>query len=223
MDLLCKLERHFDSEIKLMQFVIDSNWEQAWVIEKDNIPPNISQIDSLLQNQFENIACEVFFEDITNKQMFFGLKYLKDRNHFLECYQFIYKLCVALSAKNFKLSELIEQISWQLEKVPLFSKEPSYLELGVVNYWQSDGSVRLWEQGQPKQLSEADIEAKLQNNKQLIGSDKNYQAIEFAFEGEYPHWLGIQIGEKKNGMYEANISSIVDLAEELFGFKSPVA
>lgn len=222
-DLLSKLELNFNSEIKLIQFALDSNWEQAWVIEKDNILSNISKVETFLENKFETISCEVFFEDITNNQMFFGIRYLKERNNILECYQFIYKLCVALSAKSPGLADLIEQISWELGSIPLLSKEPSYLEIGIVDFWKSCGSIILWKQGELKQLSEANIEEKLQKNKQLICTERNYQAMEFAFEGDYPHWLGIQIGERKNSIYETNLSSIVGFANELFGFESLVA
>lgn len=223
MDLLSKLERHFNSEIKLIQFALDSNWEQAWIIEKEHIPPNLAEIETFLENKFESIACEIFFEDIINNQMFFGIRYLKNKNNILECYQFIYKLCVALSAKSPGLADLIEQISWELRSTPLLSKQPSHLEIGVVDFWKSCGSTILWQQGEPKRLSEENIKEKLKHNQQLICTEKNYQAIEFAFEGEYPHWLGIQIGERKNSIYETNLSSIVDFANELFGFESLVA
>ncbi len=105
----------------------------------------------------------------------------------------------------------------------MLPSEPSHIEVGVVDFWKSCGSVVLWQQDEPKQLSETLIREKLQTNKQLICTALNYQAIEFAFEGEYSHWLGIQIGKRKNGIYKTDINSLIGFAIELFGFESVAA
>ena len=232
---LTKLNQRFNSKVKLMQFALDGNWEQAWVV-KDSITPETGKVElararcpnpfgqnveSFLQSKFKNIACEVFFEDTANNHLFFGIKYLQDNK--LECYQFISKLYAALSPKSRGVSDIIDKISCELGSIPLLSGEPSHIEVGVVDFWKTCGAVILWQQGEPKKFSEADIKDKLQNNKQLICTERNYQAIEFAFEGVYPHWLGIQVGERKNSIYQTELSRLVSFASELFGFESVAA
>ena len=227
-NLLNTLNQRFNSEINLIQLALDGNWEQALRIEKEKIPLEISEVETFLQRKFRNIGFEVFFKDTENNRMFFGIRYLKNKKNMLggcqfEGLQFVSKLCAALSPENQGLADLMSRISYELGGIPLLFGEPSHLEIGVVDFWKACGSAILWRQGELKQFSEAGIREKLKYNKQLLYAERNYQAIEFAFEGDYPHWLGLQIGERKNGLYETNISRLIGFSSELFGFENGAA
>ncbi|MCF8068469.1 MAG: hypothetical protein K9L30_07790 [Desulfobacterales bacterium] len=211
---LSQLDARFNSKIMLVQLAVDNCWEKAWKFNSCE-KPDKSELDAYLSSGFKEIACEIFFNDPDGKQLFLGLCYEPEDNDVPECKRWVNKLFDALNFQNSGILNTINTLSKALGDKYLFQLNPSRIEVGVTDFWGSCGAQLLWQGNRPRRLSKPTVQELLSANNNLYATPLNYQSVEFSFEGKYPHWIGIQVGEKKDKIYTINIDRLMDLADNI--------
>lgn len=217
MSFLSQLDIRFYSEIVRIQLAIDNCWENAWVLNGHKKPDN-NEIESYLGSGFREIACEAFFNDPSGEQLFLGISYQPQENPAAESRQWIIKLLEVFTTQSSGIINTIGHLSGVLNDIRLFQGTPASIEVGVTDFWNSCGTELLWHKDKPKRLSKSTILQQISDNTDLYATSYNYQSLEFSFEGTYPHWIGIQVGKKSDGIYKVDVDKIVDLTVELFSF-----
>jgi hypothetical protein len=162
----------------------------------------------------DRIAVELFYELNDGRHAFLGVRYGNLLNKVSSPLSFLSKFIELLPAvAELSLPEAAVIVGQELAGDPqlLLGKDVSFLELGVCDWWLSEGSKRIWEQGEA-QLTEEELTSKLSGEQQLLVNKKNFVALEIAIN-QPEHWLGIEVSEHVDGEYRLDIDSIVGLAK----------
>jgi len=214
MSFLSQLDIRFNSEIVRIQLAVDNCWEKAWVLNGHKKPDN-NEIDLYSSSGFNEIACEAFFNDPSGEQLFLGISYQPQNNAASESRQWITRLLEVFTTQNSGILNTIGHLSGALDDMRLFQSTPARIEVGVTDFWDSCGAELLWDKDKPERISKSTVLRQLSDKPDLYATPLNYQSVEFSFEGAYPHWIGIQVGEKRDGIYKIDVDKLVDLTVEL--------
>ena len=171
-------------KISKLQIAKESDWEECMIIKE------ASHINSLKEwcasVTCENIAAEAFF-DMPEKNMrdaFIGVRIKASPETFvllLDIFQEFTRM------ETYCLGSFISSIESYLNGC-LFQSIPDYSEVGVVNYWNSFGSVKLCSKDFVSCKAEA---LKIFETNSKWKTPPAQVAIEFAYTHPIQHWIGI--------------------------------
>ena len=178
--------------VSKLQFAEESNWENCCIFDDKSKIVCFHEWSANVTNG--NIAVEAFF-DIPEKGVhgaFAGMRF-KSSLQILSMFNNIAEFFITDRA-GFALSTFII-LTESGSGLHLFRSTYTYAELGVINYWNSFGAVRL----QSKTPAACEKET---NN--IFKSDPRWNnppgetAIEFAYTKPIPHWIGCNTNELVN-------------------------
>ena len=195
-----------------VQIAHNGKWEE---ILKAPLNRNMGYLDYKkdFSDPSERIAVELFYELNDGRHVFLGLRYNNTLSKVSSPVEFLDKFIELLPViAELPLLKSAEKIGQELagNSNLLLGDNISFLELGVCDWWLSEGSKRIWEQGEP-QLTLEELKNKLSEQRQLLVNKKNYVALEIAFN-EPEHWFGIEVSKHVNDEYRLDTDRIIDLA-----------
>ena len=177
---LCRIEK--------LQFAPESRWEEAVVVEPGGLMTELSAwLDSLRGGR---LGFEAFFGmpyDGGRLAAFIGMR--------LEFSDEIRSLAAEaaelfLSRRPVSVDGLLAETERRLG-LRLFAGEPAFMELGLINRWQSFGGLTFWRkcEGYPSgKFTEA-----LAAAPRYLGNLPAPPAIETAYSAPVPHWFGVSV------------------------------
>lgn len=210
-ELINKLSLH-DTRPISVQIADNAEWEKMLKVP---LGSNMGIVDyeKDFSNPSDRIAVELFYELNDGRHAFFGVRYGHLLSKVSSPVDFLRKYVELLPAvAELALPEAAARVGEELADDPqlLLGKDVSFLELGVCDWWLSEGSKRIWEQGET-QITEEALENQLADQQQLLVSKKNFVALEIAIN-KPEHWLGIEVSEHVNDEYRLDIGRIIELA-----------
>lgn len=161
----------------------------------------------------DRIAVELFYELNDGRHAFLGVRYENLLSNVSSPKSFLNMFVELLPAfAELPMTEAAVKLGHELAGDPqlLLEKDVSFLELGVCDWWLSEGSKRIWKHGEA-QLTEDELRSQLEDQPQLLVNKKNFVALEIAFN-QPEHWLGIEVSERVDDEYRLDIDRIIDLA-----------
>ena len=182
--------------VQKLQFTCDSRWEECLVLERGGEEADIERW--LRDFNAEAVGAEAFFTCAGHSlaaPSFTGLR-LRGSNENLKA--------VRMAAQKFISGELLcvsDFVLWaeNAAGAPLFIGEPAFLELGLVNLWNSFGPLR-FKVSPDEDYSEA-LARILAEAPRFNGPLPAPPAVEFGFEVPLPHWLGVSAAIGGDGAY----------------------
>ncbi len=171
--------------IERLQIAQGSDWENCLVFEREEREESsFSERDFLTA---DNLAIEAFFdlpeENIT--AAFVGIRLTNN----ITTRSFMQNVIKNFNAGHgYTLGRFIFETE-NLLFAKLFDEEPDFLELGIVNFWNSFGSVRFWRKGDG--LPEKSLADALAEHPEFYGELPGIPAVESAFLTPVPHWFGL--------------------------------
>jgi hypothetical protein len=191
------------------QIAVGGNWEDAIRIDLENPQLPAKDIDS-------SVAGEVFYALSDGRRAFLGLRYAKSLHLATTPEAFLRDfLTVLQGASQRPFQDTVKLLGTALDGNPQTYAEQALnkLELGVVDFWKSAGSLVIWNEGQSLPDEQA-ISKKLVGHQPLITNQKNHIALELA--GDNPEfWLGVQVSTKQTDTYQLNQTLLQELISAL--------
>lgn len=178
--------------VSKLQFATGSRWEEALIVEK-NLPP--AELHAWLGRfKDSHIGAEAFFE-ISGTQAFIGARLAFSPAVGDEAARVAEEF---LSRAGFAVCDFIKSAE-KISDAPLFLGEPGFMELGLVNMWQSFGPLPFWkkEGGSPF----ARLNAALLRDGRFASELPAPPAVEIAWDSPLPHWLGVCLSRGVGGKY----------------------
>ncbi len=183
------INNFFILPVTKLQFANASDWENCLVLEKNSIKNTFDEWADSLSANF--IGVEAFF-DIPEKNMlgaFIGFRASASKENIAECSRLAASFIA--SDTDYLLENFVKAEQCLLVTKDLSAGEPDFIELGIVNNWNSVGAMRFWNRGDGDIyecfLSELDRSPRFKNRLPA------YAAIEFAYSSPIPHWLGLPV------------------------------
>ncbi len=174
--------------IEKLQFEPESRWEEAVVVDPGS---SMTELSAWL-NDFRGgrLGVEAFFSLPCNGGIlsaFIGLR--------LEFSDEIRSLAAEaaesfLARRPLSVGGLLADVERGLG-LRLFAGEPAFMELGLINRWQSFGGLTFWRMGEgypSGKFAEA-----LAAAPRYLGKLPAPPAIETAYSAPVPHWLGVSV------------------------------
>lgn len=162
----------------------------------------------------ETVAAEIFYRLASGRLAFAGIPYSTGLRRVTSPTEFV-NLFIGLAGQLLasRLDEAVAMLGRELnsDSRTYAFDEPEHLELGVIDYWKSVGSVVIWRRNAaepvPKQVTDISI-----HNEALLRNRLNHIAVEFAYR--HPaHWLGVQVSDAQDGGFELNMVHLQQLVE----------
>lgn len=188
-------------------------WEEAIRIDFDE------EIDlSSLADRMDDptVAFEVFYELNDGRTTFLGVRYSSDMSAVSSPIDFLGKFQDELkTAQNSSMSDIFTKFGQAFDGDPnyLLANEPSYVEIGVVDYWKSSGSLILRKQGEPS-VTEQSLRGTLEQNELLTRNQKNHMSLDFACDNPQ-HWIAVQTSKQENTEYVTDLTLLTQLVNML--------
>jgi len=188
-DMLKKQLR--EAQIIKIQLAADSSWESALTVEKETPATNA---DAWMQTfEAAYLGIEVFLEpcDAETIAVFAGVRVEATSEHLAAARELIL-LWQASSA--FSLSDFLRYMEEKMSLAGLFTGEPDFMEMGILNLWGSFGALCFWERG--------DGACRDAFYRALSGAGRfksflpAQAVIETAFATPVPHWLGCPVSRE---------------------------
>jgi hypothetical protein len=195
-----------------VQVAQNGEWEKMVKVQLDDTEVNTNDLLDIL-NPNDTLAFEVFYELDDGTHIFFGVRFgslLKETStpdNFLNA---VVKLLQPISTMSF--IDCIKYIGLKLanDSSIFLNDEVSFLELGVTDWWKSEGSKRLWNSGDDN-LSSQNLKDQLSDQQQLLKSAKNYISLELAIK-QPEHWLGIEVSKYTAEQYTLDMDKLLKLS-----------
>jgi hypothetical protein len=150
-----------------------------------------------------DVAIEIFFE--AQDIFMFGFRYSEKLG--ITQAGFMHTIVrVAQNAKHpLEFSELLMVLleNWLL---PCDVSACSKIELGILDFWKSEGAFEIWRTDLPKVIANPFIVPK-----HLYENSKNVQLLEFSATTPMLHWVGLGVGKKENKIFRLNDLCLEDL------------
>jgi hypothetical protein len=198
------------SSVTRLQLAPGSEWENCLVVKK--------QIDADITAQWLNrftseyIGVEAFF-DMPNENIsdaFAGIRAPASENNI----EIMLRMTRKFLNSSFTIADFLDEAKIA-SGGDLFAGEPDFLELGVVNYWNSFGAMRFWKSGSGSEYTA--FENALKTRVDFMSVLPAPAAIESAFSAPLPHWLGIPVSSEKNGEYFLSVQQAKTVLERIAG------
>jgi hypothetical protein len=181
MSLIEELNKTIEQSPSLIQVAINGMWEDTWKIPFDDGLPSIAAINQYLEKGAEGIAIEVFFKTTDGYNIMFGIRFI-DRLVTTSPREFLVTSFNSIWAeKPLPFVTMITELSEKLTGDPksLFRVDPTGVELGVINWWKSMGSLEIWNSSEVKTINKEDLKKQLEVNPHLLKNNKNYVAVDY--------------------------------------------
>jgi hypothetical protein len=194
------------------QIADNAVWERMLKVPLDNNMGAINY-EKDFSSPSNRIAVELFYELSDGRHAFLGVRYGDLLSSVPSPKSFLDKFVQLLPAvAELSLPDAAAKVGQELAGDPelLLAGDVSFLELGVCDWWLSEGSKRIWKQGE-SQLTKETLTNQLADQKQLLVSTKNFVALEVA-TNQPEHWLGIEVSKHVDSQYQLDIERIVELA-----------
>lgn len=166
-----------------------------------------------ISNPGPSQAVEFFYRLEDGSNIFFGVRFgssFKNAPAPIDFLQKIASLLQPIATQGFMAT--VRLLGTELNDNPgtFLHGDVSFLELGVADWWKSEGSKRIWVAGEAG-LTAQSLSQKLSDQQQLLRSTKNYVALECAI-GQPEQWLGIEVSTHKDDHYELDLDKVLELA-----------
>lgn len=194
-----------------LQFAANGEWETSLHIASREA--SSERLQPWLDAAPSDIAFDVFLADATQREQFVGIRLAalsRAARH---------RFCIA-ALEFFRASghrsaeELLFFIRTELAMPPLFASQPSFLELGVVNAWRTNGPVQFWTRTSPQQPYPA-LEQALDVHPRYRQAMENPIGIELGFSAPLPHWLGMVISNPQHDGHRIDLDVARELCERV--------
>lgn len=198
----------FSPVMKSAQYAYGGNWENAVAVDLDN--PSTDEIGGRVDS---TIAVEFFYKLSDSRMVFLGLRYSPKLKLAADPTEFILSVLRATpQAKKVSFEAFFALIGRELndDALTYISRPIEYVELGVEDFWKSEGSLVLRKTSEPK-LNRDGLEKLLKGHNSLIQNTKNHTALEFAV-GNPEAWVGVQVSRYDGNNYKTDIDSLLNLA-----------
>lgn len=190
--------------LRFWQIACDGLWEEACKIQP--------QSDERIKikhyiDKSDNIALEAFFYDTDDDEFFFfGIRLQnltkEQRENLILKLTHSIKNKTPLTTVKTQTQELLAYNEW-------LDTPPDFLEIGAEGFWKTYGSYQLWDKNSEHNIATAqDIET---NAPQILQPFKRPMMVECAWREPLPVWLGIQVSEKQNDIYQFSYKRYKDL------------
>lgn len=195
-----------------LQFAISGKWETALAIERGDIHA-VSRFWSWLPPGETEFAIEVFSGLSAPLDCFLGARFTHAG---VETLRSVARFVKRASSRDVPFASAARSIS-RISGGPLLRGLPEFMEIGMLNGWQSFGPLRFWRQGDaedpPTMLRKALAE---RANKRFKEPTPMPMALEIAHSETLPHWLGFVISRCENDRYVLDTS----LAEACVSYRT---
>ena len=190
----------------LIEVSINGKWENPWIIPLTSSIPSPKEVDAYVKKGTDGIAIEIFLKSKDASNIFFGIRFgngllvSTPKEFLMRSFQSIWE------TKNMTFKDLVKELEKRVvgSKIELFQNLPTSIELGVVNAWNSMGSVDIWNNQQVRKISNNLLLDKLKSHKHLHENTVNYVAVEFNYRATPHYWIAIQIADKKDEIWQLN-------------------
>lgn len=217
MSLVYELNKKIFQQPSLIQVAIKGIWEDTWDIPFVDGQPSIDAIDHYLKKGTEGIAFEVFFKTDDGYNLILGIRFTEGlvpatpREFLMASFQSIW------SMNKPTFASMITDLSKKLTGDPksLFGIDPTGVELGVINWWKSMGSIEIWKGSESKNINKNVLKEKLEKNSHLLKNNNNYVAMEFNYRVAPHYWIGIQVSDKQDDTWVLNENHLEVLLKDL--------
>lgn len=178
--------RTINACVTKLQFARGSDWENCLVLVAASAPRSI---DAIFEGAREGVAAEAFFNiaELGINGAFAGFRVsAAQSDSMIEMASEF-----ASAAEKYDLASFIcaaERISGCGR---LFSPEPDFMELGIINRWCSFGPVRFWNRGGGD--PEKNLISALDKNPKYLGRLPGVPAVETGWAKPIPHWSGMPV------------------------------
>ncbi|KQW60737.1 hypothetical protein [Ensifer sp. Root127] len=182
-----------------VQCALDGRWEEALLINKQSLLPPKEEFDAWLGGK-TNFALEVFFCMPHRRVMFVGVRWMNRLPE--ELYEAVSSVVQLMehrqaSGKATYPTHFFEESL----SVRLLTDAPSYLEIGVNNFWQSVGSCVIWNAGEPPADTQGAISRVSALAPQLLKPQPSNVILNVAYKNPISHWAGVEISQETNGAF----------------------
>jgi hypothetical protein len=217
MSLVERLNKSISHPPSLIQVAIKGIWEDTWDIPFQNRMPSIATIGQYLEKGTEGLAFEVFFRTDDGYNIILGTRFTEQlittapKEFIITSFQSIWSVNPPAFASM--ISDLSEKLTGDTKA--LFEIAPTGVELGVVNWWKSMGSIEVWRNAQEKTISRETLKKQLEGHTHLLKNNNNYVALELNYRVTPHYWIGIQVSDKQARRWILNENRLENLLEEL--------
>lgn len=159
-----------------------------------------------------SIAGEIFYRLSDERLVFLGLRYSPLLQSVATPTEFLQKFQETLQlVPSTEILEVFADLGRRLNDDPdtYMKSKISHVELGVIDYWKSMGSMVLRRPGQPS-LTQTSVKQLLHQNESLLRNQSNHTALEFAVDTPQ-HWIAIQTSGLRHGEYVTDIDALTEL------------
>jgi hypothetical protein len=191
-----------------LQFACNSNWEDCLIVDKRSNKSDIAEFFTDFRADF--IGTEAFFHNVNGSCAFIGFRLPASKEN-IECCCRLAQIFIDFSG-DFLLNNLIANGKSFFDNKALFERAPSFMELGVVNHWNSFGPMRFWNNGDGDQYE--CFSSAIRKETRFHGVLPGYPAIESAYSTPLPSWFGFPAGVIINGQHFLSLCSVRDFFAE---------
>lgn len=217
MSLIEKLNKTIYKSPSIIQVAINGIWEDTWKILFEDGMPTIEAVNKYLKKGAEGIAIEVFYKTNEGYNIMFGIRF-KDGLIIANPREFLVtSFHVIWSKKHFPFAAMITELSKEVtgDAKVLFNGDPTCIELGVINWWKSMGSLEIWNSSEVKTINKENLKKQMEANPHLLKNNKNYVALDFSYQVTPQCWTSIQVADKHDNEWVLNEKRLTNLLNEL--------
>lgn len=179
----------FIGPVEQVQFARRGKWEEALVVDRSDGDPACTFLRWVSSGQGE-FAAE-FFGRCAGGAAFWGMRFAEAEMD--RCVALAEILKCALRADR-AMADCVERAG-RMAGGALFAGEPDYLELGMLNAWQTFGPLSFWNKGSARGMSES-FERCLPAEARFGHPTAAPIALEAAYAAPVPHWLGFPVSQR---------------------------
>lgn len=198
-----------------VQLAGDDWWESALVRTVGQSRWSAEEVRALARS-YEDLAVEVFIRNMDGREGFIGVRYAG-----LTVEPVVERvLGLAGSVLAGELSGVDDVVQvLRFHGRELSAGAPAGIELGVVNAWRSVGSLVFWRAGKPPP-DEQEARRALERHPRLLEPQTNPVALEFAFEGALPHWVGVEVSNPTKTGQVLDVSLLLRAIDGVLGTRT---
>jgi len=202
-----KFKPLINKRVVKFQFACNSEWEKCLIADKFT---DIAAIDSFFEGfNSEFVGVEAFFynKKADTSPAFIGFRIPASKENIVFC-RAVANLFTE-SSEDFLLGNLIYADGSILAHESLFDGPPDFMELGIVNLWNSFGPMRFWNSGDGDKYK--CFSSAITSEKRFLGILPGYAAIELAYTKPLTSWLGFPADLLKCGGHYLSFDSVNEI------------
>lgn len=200
------MESMVEGKVTQLQFAANGKWERAFIL---SAATDVVSLRSWLGAEAGDFAFECFFRTPDGSERFFGI----ELNTMNLSAQICFCADVAVHFVQYQprsTSNVLACVRHLLSHPSLFTSDPSFLEMGIVNAWHSSGPIRFWSCKCPGKVVD-EFCIGLAASHRFNGLLSHKIAIEICYKNPLVHWIGCVVSDKRGGGFVINKSRAVDI------------